>query len=48
MVVKDEEILEKPIDAMDNLRMLADLNDGKVCYMSIRWPSLSAEQISSF
>lgn len=30
VVVKDEEILEKPVDALDNMRMLADLNDGKV------------------
>lgn len=29
VVVKDEEILEKPLDAMDNMRMLAELNDGE-------------------
>lgn len=23
--------MEKPIDALDNLRMLAELNDSKVC-----------------
>lgn len=29
VVVKDEEILEKPSDPLDNMRMLAELNDGK-------------------
>lgn len=30
VVVKGDDILEKPLDALDNLRMLAELNDGKV------------------
>ncbi|EPQ30257.1 uncharacterized protein PFL1_02373 [Pseudozyma flocculosa PF-1] len=30
VVIRDDEILEKPLDAQDNLRMLADLN-GKTC-----------------
>ncbi|KAN0060639.1 hypothetical protein ACQY0O_007297 [Thecaphora frezii] len=30
VVIREDEILEKPIDAQDNLRMLADLN-GKSC-----------------
>ncbi len=30
VVVKDEVIMEKPADAQDNLRMLADLNGNKV------------------
>lgn len=30
VVVKGEEILEKPKDAQDNLRMIADLNDSDV------------------
>lgn len=30
VVVKDEVIMEKPVDQQDNLRMLADLNGSKV------------------
>lgn len=32
VVVKDEVIMEKPVDQQDNLRMLADLNGNKVCH----------------
>lgn len=30
VVIKGEEIMEKPLDALDNFRMLAELNDGEV------------------
>ena len=32
VVVKDEVIMEKPVDQQDNLRMLADLNGSKVSF----------------
>ncbi|PWZ03146.1 hypothetical protein BCV70DRAFT_214612 [Testicularia cyperi] len=45
VVVQDEVIMEKPLDAQDNLRMLAELN-GKKCEVisgvTVIWPVLEA------
>lgn len=30
VVIKEEEIMEKPVDRLDNMRMLAELNENKV------------------
>ncbi|SPC60917.1 related to Maf-like protein C3G6.03c [Ustilago sp. UG-2017b] len=41
VVVKDEVIMEKPVDQQDNLRMLADLNGNKcevVTGVTVIWP----------
>lgn len=34
VIVKDEEILEKPVEPLENMRMLAELNDGMVSFFS--------------
>ncbi len=38
VVLKDGEILEKPVDKADALRMLHELNDGEVCLCSAAFP----------
>lgn len=45
VVVKDEEIMEKPQDSTDNLRMLAELNDNQcevISGVTIVYPILEA------
>ncbi|PWN89856.1 Maf-like protein [Acaromyces ingoldii] len=54
VVIKGEEIMEKPLDALDNFRMLAELNDGEcevvtgvvVVHPTLQAPGYQAHTVS--